>query len=194
MRLWYSPNIQWIWSNWAEAVRSQVDRKLKIFLFLKHCNYVGTVIIGGSRTSSIQSSSQSQKCQADQHGLAESHLWPSVGVLSSGDINPSPWEMKEKLCSSSETVPSKLCPAWFFLCRNHVPQSQLRCTQSPTVGPQRKHAKEARTSHISELQASECDDSASESIQNLIQSLDEKLQVQIVWRCLSSNNFCACCK
>lgn len=31
MRLWYSPNIQWIWSNWAEAVRSQVDRKLKIF-------------------------------------------------------------------------------------------------------------------------------------------------------------------
>lgn len=33
MRLWYSPNIQWIWSNWAEAVRSQVDRKLKIFYF-----------------------------------------------------------------------------------------------------------------------------------------------------------------
>lgn len=40
-----------------------------------------------------------------------------------------------------------------------MPQSQLRCTQSPTVGPQRKHAKEAQTSHISELQASECDDS-----------------------------------
>lgn len=152
MRLWYSPNIQWIWSNWAEAVRSQVDRKLKIFYFF----FKALQLCWDCDPRWIQN-----QLHPEQFPVPEVPSWPAwlgwvppLAFCRCAEL----WghksftlrdegEIMQLLWNSAQQVVSCL----IFLCRNHVPQSQLRCTQSPTVGPQRKHAKEAQTSHISEL-------------------------------------------